>query len=45
MTKTKTGIAFPVPKGNQHPGLAPQDPHRWAVPRVAPRTKAGAKGR
>jgi hypothetical protein len=48
MTKTKSGITFPTPKGKQKQGMAPQDPHRKplpSVPRVMPRTKASPKGR
>jgi len=48
MTKTKSGITFPAPKGKQGQPIAAQDLRRRpavAVPRVIPRTKASSKGR
>jgi hypothetical protein len=49
MTKSKSGITFPSPKGKQGQPPAPaQDPRRRpavSVPRIVPRTKASAKGR
>jgi hypothetical protein len=51
MTKTKSGITFPPPKGKQGKQGQPmpaQDPrHRppAAAPRVMARTKASPKGR
>jgi hypothetical protein len=48
MTKAKSGITFPPPKGKQGNTFAAQDPRKRpqaAPPRVVPRTKASAKGR
>lgn len=48
MTKAKSGITFPAPKGAKGKPLAAQDPKRRPVApvaRVIPRTKASAKGR
>ena len=47
MTKTKSGIHFPVPKGKQGAPLTPTAVRRPAVtvPRVAVRTKSSTKGR
>ena len=47
MTKTKSGIHFPVPKGKQGAPVAPAAVRRpeVTVPRVAVRTKASTKGR
>jgi hypothetical protein len=46
--KSKSGITFPAPKGGKAQPLPAQDPRRRPVApvaRVAPRTKASAKGR
>jgi hypothetical protein len=48
MTKSKSGITVPAPKGKQgQPASAPDPRRRPAVqvPRVIPRTKASTKGR
>jgi hypothetical protein len=48
MTKTKSGITFPPPKGKQGLPVPAQDPRRRppvSVPRVVARTKASTKGR
>ncbi|HTQ01142.1 MAG TPA: hypothetical protein VMN56_17610 [Casimicrobiaceae bacterium] len=48
MSKSKSGIAFPAPKGAKGQPLPAQDPRRRPVApvaRVVPRTKASAKGR
>ncbi len=48
MTKNKSGITFPTPKGKQGQPAATPDPRRRPavqVPRVIPRTKASTKGR
>ena len=48
MTKGKSGITFPAPKGKQGQPVPAQDPRQRpavSVPRIVPRTKASAKGR
>ena len=48
MTKSKSGITFPVPKGKQGQPVPAQELRRRppvSVPRVATRTKASTKGR
>ena len=49
MTKTKSGIHFPAPKGKHGAPVVPgQDAKKRQVmptPRVAPRIKASTKGR
>ena len=48
MTKSKSGITFPAPKGKQGQPTPAQDPRRRpaiSVPRIVTRTKASSKGR
>jgi hypothetical protein len=48
MTKSKSGITFPTPKGKQVQPAPAQDPRRRpavSVTRIVPRTKASANGR
>ena len=48
MTKTKSSITFPPPKGKlgqSAPALDPRKRPAVSVPRIVPRTKASSKGR